>query len=108
MSLDIFQILNIICSFIGVGLFIIGEIIVMKILNLFPKAKMRKDWQVIFILILFFIGGYVVNIISVFLNIIVVLTFMQAFVYVFGAIFVFIVIRLSYRTYKILLETAES
>ncbi|MHA1784498.1 MAG: hypothetical protein ACTSVE_04830 [Candidatus Helarchaeota archaeon] len=108
MVLDVYELISIICSIIGILIFIYGEYLVIKILELFPKAKMRRDWKIIFILIVFFIGGYVVNIISLLCEITLIITFMQAFVYIFGAIFVFIVIRLSYKTYKILIETAQS
>ena len=108
MSISIPLIINVAFSIAGIIIFIICEIIIIKILNLFPKAKMRLDWKVNFILILFFICGYLVNIIALLLNITVILMFMQAFVYIFGAIFVLVVINLSYRTYKILIKTATT
>jgi len=108
MTIDIPLIINIVFSIAGIIIFIVCEFIVLNILKLFPKAKMRTDWKVIFILVIFFISGYVVNIIALLLNISPILMFMQAFVYIFGAIFVLIVINLSYRTYKILIKTAEN
>ncbi len=107
-TIDIFGYLNIICAIIGICLFIYCNLIVFKILDLFPKAKMRKDWKIINILIIFFLIGYLVNIISVILGLTEILIVMQAFVYAFGAFFVLLVVRLSYRTYKILLEAAET
>ncbi len=101
------DVLNIIFSCVGIGLFLFCLFIVKKILYLFPKAKMRKDWKVISILIAIFTAGYGVNIIGILLEIADFLTIMQAFVYLFGAIFVFIVIDLSYRTYKLIIESAE-
>ncbi|MHA1894599.1 MAG: hypothetical protein ACTSX4_08870, partial [Candidatus Helarchaeota archaeon] len=98
MVLDFYELINMICSIIGILIFTYGEYLVIKILELFPKAKMRRDWKIIFILIIFFICGYVINIISLLCEITLIITFMQAFVYIFGAIFVFIVIRLSYKT----------
>ncbi|MHA1144781.1 MAG: hypothetical protein ACTSRW_08605 [Candidatus Helarchaeota archaeon] len=108
MVLDIIGATSIICSTVGLIMFILANIIVYKILQLFPKARMRRDWLIIFILIAFFSMGYVVNIVSVALNLIMVELIMQALVYLFGAIFVFIIIQLSYKTYKIILEAAES
>jgi hypothetical protein len=99
--------LGIIFSLIGMGLFLFSLIIVRKILSLFPKAKMRKDWKLIAILIGIFTVGYIVNIIAILLSLADVLVVMTAFVYLFGAIFVLIVIQLSYRTYKLILESAE-
>ena len=104
---DPISILNVVCCVIGLIVFCICEFLVIKILQLFPKAKMRRDWIAILILIGFFIIGYVVNIVSLLLNLTVVVIFMQAFVYVLGAVFVFVIIHLSYRTYKLLLEAAN-
>ena len=67
---------------------------------------MSKDWKIIKILIIFFLVGYVANIYAVVREIEEVLLFMQGFVYLFGALFVLLVIRLSLRTYKIILDTA--
>ena len=98
--------LNLIFSCIGIAIFLICLLIIKKILQLFPKAKMRKDWKIISLLIIIFIGGYFVNILAIILELVDILVIMQAFVYLFGAIFVFLVIDLSYRTYKLILESA--
>jgi len=76
-------------------------------LNLFPKAKMRREWIINIILISIFLVGYIVNIIGVITNNVPLLQVMQGFVYLFGALFVFIVIRLSYKTYKLILKSAQ-
>jgi hypothetical protein len=89
------DIMSVIFSFIGIALFSFCLLIVRKILALFPKAKMRKDWKIIVILIAIFIGGYAVNIVGILLEILDVLVIMQAFVYLFGALFVLIVIQLT-------------
>ncbi|MFX1518317.1 MAG: hypothetical protein ACFFCD_00115 [Promethearchaeota archaeon] len=94
-------------SVVGIVLFLYCVVVVRKILNLFPKAKMRTDWMIIGILIIFFVIGYGVNIWALITNNLPVLTFMQSFVYLFGAIFVLVVIQLSYRTYKIIVKSAE-
>jgi O-antigen/teichoic acid export membrane protein len=94
-------------SVIGMILFLYCLVVVRKILDLFPKAKMRKDWMIIGILIAFFAIGYAVNIWALLANNLPVQTFMQSFVYLFGAIFVFVVIQLSFRTYKLILKSAE-
>jgi len=101
------DILSIIFSCIGICLFLICLLIVKKILDLFPKAKMRKDWKVIAILILIFTAGYGVNILAILLELADVLVIMQAFVYLFGAVFVLLVIQLSYRTYKLIVKSAQ-
>ncbi|MFX1451238.1 MAG: hypothetical protein ACFFCM_10375 [Promethearchaeota archaeon] len=108
MALDLLGYLNIICAIIGILLFTYCISIVLKILKLFPKAKMTRDWKIINILIIFFLIGYAINILAVILELSPILIIMQAFVYAFGALFVLIVVRLSYKTYKILIEAAES
>jgi len=109
MEIDIFHVyLNLICAIIGIVLFIYSNWIILKILKMFPKAKIRRDWKIINTLIIFFVGGYIVNIIAVLLNNTPVILAMQAFVYAFGAFFVFLIIRLSYKTYKIIIEASKS
>lgn len=105
--MDPFSILNLVFSIAGMAIFIYCIFIIRKILKLFPKAKMRREWIINIILILIFTVGYGVNIIAVVLNIQIILIIMTAFVYLFGAIFVFIVIRLSYNTYKLILASAK-
>ena len=98
--------LGIAFSVIGLALFLYCLLVVRNILNLFPKAKMRRDWMIIGILIAFFSVGYAVNIWALLANP-AILVYMQSFVYLFGAVFVFVVIQLSLRTYKLILKSAE-
>lgn len=99
--------LGITFSVIGLILFLYCLLVVRKILQLFPQAKMRKDWMIIGVLIAFFAIGYAVNIWALFTENLIVQSFMQSFVYLFGAIFVVVVIQLSYRTYKLILKSAK-
>lgn len=107
MAIDFFGWLNISCAIIGATIFGLCIVMVIKIIKLFPNAKMTKDWKIINILIIFFLFAYLLNIIAVIQNWTSILLIMQALVYLFGAIFVFIVVRLSLKTYKLLLETAK-
>lgn len=107
MSLDLFDWLNITTAVVGALVFIFCIGMVFNIIKLFPNARMTRDWKVINILIGFFLVGYLLNIIAVINAWTSVLLVMQAFVYLFGAIFVFIVVRLSLRTYKIIIESAN-
>ena len=99
--------LGIAFSVAGLILFLYCLLVVRKILQLFPQAKMRKDWMIIGVLIAFFAIGYAVNIWALFTENLLVQSFMQSFVYLFGAIFVVVVIQLSYRTYKLILKSAK-
>ncbi len=104
--MDSLEWINIIFAAAGMVLFLYCIIQVRNILQLFPNAKMNKSWKIVNILIAFFLVGYLINIIAVFLQLVPVLLFMQSFVYLFGALFVLIVVRLSYRTFRILKQTA--
>lgn len=101
------DILGVVFSCIGIGLFLFGFVIIKKISTLLPKAKVLKDWKIISVLMLIFTGGYGVNIVAILLELTEILVVMTAFVYLFGAIFVVLVIQLSYKTYKLIVESAE-
>ena len=107
MSLGTYEYINIIGA--GVGLIILMYCVLYtnKILKLIPEAKVVKNWKIIKILILFFLVGYVANIIAIFTELDAFLIIMQAFVYFFGAVFVLMVVRLSYKTYKLIIESAN-
>jgi hypothetical protein len=99
---------GVICSCAGIVFFLYSFILIRKIKKLFPGSNVTKKWMVREILILIFLVGYVSNIIFLTLELTAVITFMTAFVYFFGGIFVLIIINLVYTTYKtILLEYSE-
>ncbi len=99
---------SLICSIGGMIFFIYSLYIIKKIRELFPGAKLIKKWIIIQSLIILFLAGYIFNIVFLVLESIVLVTFMTAIVYIFGAFFVAIVINLAYKTYKlILLESAS-
>ena len=104
---DVYGMFSIMASLIGIGIFIFSALIINRILQLLPQAKVKKNWQILYGLLIIFMAGYVVNIYAVMTVNTLVLSIMQSVVYVFGAIFVFIVVNLSYRTYKLIIESAE-
>lgn len=102
---EIVYIFSFICSISGAAFFIISLFIITKIKGLFPGSKINKKWIIIQLLIVLFLFGYVFNIIFLALNMPEIIAVMTAIVYIFGALFVLIVINLSFKTYKtILLE----
>ena len=102
---EIVYILSFICSISGAAFFVISLFIITKIKGLFPGSKINKKWIIIQLLIILFLFGYVFNIIFLALNMPDILAAMTAIVYIFGGLFVLIVINLSFKTYKtILLE----
>ncbi|TFG21574.1 MAG: hypothetical protein EU529_13170 [Promethearchaeota archaeon] len=108
MSLDWNFYLNLICSIGGIVFFLYSLYIIKRIKELFPGTRIIKKWYAIQALIILFLVGYVVNIIFLALEYIEIVTIMTAIVYIFGAIFVLIVVDLSYKTYKLILLESSS
>ncbi len=100
MTLDWNFYFSLICSIGGIIFFILSLLIVIKIKELFPATKLVKKWVVIQILIILFLGGYVFNIIFLTLENTAVTNIMVAIVYIFGGLFVLLIVNLSYKTYK--------
>ncbi|MFX0012441.1 MAG: hypothetical protein ACFE9R_19160 [Candidatus Hermodarchaeota archaeon] len=108
MSYDWVFYLNIICSIGGIVFFITSLILIRKIKKLFPGSKVTKKWLLREFLIVIFLLGYVFNITFLVLQFNEIIPIMTALVYFFGGVFVYIIIKLVYNTYKtILLEYAE-
>ncbi len=68
---------------------------------------MKRYWKFIVLLILIFEIGYAANILTIIMNFTGLLVFFQAFFYLFAAIFVFLVIRLSYSTQTLILNSTQ-
>ncbi|MFX1345917.1 MAG: hypothetical protein ACFFBC_03540 [Promethearchaeota archaeon] len=91
---------SLICSIGGITFFIISLLLISKIKELFPATKLIKKWLIIQLLIVLFLFGYVFNIIFLLLELTGVTNIMVAIVYIFGGLFVLIIVNLSYKTYK--------
>ena len=105
---DIVYIFSFICSISGAAFFLISLFIITKIKKLFPGSKINQKWIIIQLLIILFLFGYVFNIIFLALNMLDIIAVMTAIVYIFGALFVLIVINLSFKTYKTILLEPDS
>ncbi|TFF89790.1 MAG: hypothetical protein EU548_06305 [Promethearchaeota archaeon] len=103
LNLDWYFWFSLICSLSGVLFFIIALFLITKIKNLFPGSNLIKKWVIIQVLIILFLFGYVFNIIFLAMNLTEITSIMVAIVYIFGALFVLIVVNLSYNTYKLIL-----
>ncbi len=101
---------SLICSIGGITFFVISLIIITKIKALFPGANLIKKWKKIQALIILFLFGYAFNITFLYLNAMEIIdateiiALMTAIVYVFGGLFVLIIVNLSYKTYKLIIE----
>jgi len=107
MDYDLIFFLNLIASLGGIFFFIYSLILIRKIKRLFPKGKISKKWLFREFLIGIFLFGYFFNIIFQFYGLTELLEYMTALVYLFGGVFVFIIIRLVYKTYNIILKESK-
>lgn len=108
MSYDWTFYFNIVCSIGGIIFFVYSLILIRKIKKLFPGSSVTKKWMLRELLIVVFLLGYGFNIVFLVLQLTEILTIMTAMVYIFGGLFVFVIIKLVYNTYKtILLEYSE-
>ncbi|MFX1458025.1 MAG: hypothetical protein ACFFBT_01040 [Promethearchaeota archaeon] len=105
---EIVYIFSFICSISGAAFFVISLFIITKIKGLFPGSKINQKWIIIQLLIVLFLFGYVFNIVFLALNMPEIIAVMTAIVYIFGALFVLIVINLSFKTYKTILREPVS
>lgn len=94
---------NLICSIGGMVFFIVSLVIIRKIKRLFPGGNIIKKWVIIQALIVLFLAGYVLNIVFLALEMTEFVQFFTALVYIFGALFVLIIVHLSYKTYRLII-----
>ena len=75
---------------------------------MFPKAKIMKYWSICFILIVFFVIGYSVNILAIILDNTIIIEIVNASVYLLGSVFVVGVLAISHLTYRLIKESASN
>jgi hypothetical protein len=77
-------------------------------MKLLPKeSKTRSYWTYALVLITLFGLGYLVSIVVILTGNKILLDSITPIIYIFGAVFVFIIATVSLRTYKAILESAE-
>ncbi len=103
--MDLLGIFTIISASIGIISFSFCFYLILKIISIFPDgATIAKYWKIAFVLVIFFTFGYIMAIISAILEIDIINQIITPIVYLFGAIFVLIMVLLSFRTYKMLVK----
>lgn len=107
MALDLIFYLNLIASLGGIVFFLYSLILIRKIKKLFPKGSVSKKWLFRQFLIVIFLFGYIFNILFQFYDLTELLEYMTALVYLFGGVFVFIIIKLVYKTYDTILKESK-
>ena len=105
-ELLLYQIINISFCIGGLITMFLAIKEINQILKTIKTAKVSKQWRVTRFLLYIFILGYLINIPLVFVIDINILLILQGLVYLFGAIFVFIVFSTANKTYKIIYDVA--
>lgn len=104
--MDAISILTIIFCVVGIIAFMLSLYIIVKIRDMFPQgAKIKNYWNVALCLIVLFTAGYVVAIIGLSVTGLQIMNqVMVPIVYLLGSLFVLLIVRLSYQTYKMVLK----
>ena len=108
MALGLNFYLNLIASIGGIFFFVYSLILIRKIKKLFPKGNVSKKWLFRELLIVIFLFGYVFNIIFHIFELTELLEYMTAMVYLFGGLFVFVIIKLVHKTYETILKESKA
>lgn len=102
------QLLSLLCSSVGAILFIIAVMFEFKIIKKLQQIKKPISWGFLTFFTIFFILGYIINVVSIVGEFQVLQQVFGALVFLFGAIFLLIVIIVSYKTYGAIFDAAES
>ncbi|RLA72756.1 MAG: hypothetical protein DRG30_07060 [Epsilonproteobacteria bacterium] len=104
--MDAISILTIVFCVVGIIAFMFSIYSIIKIRNMFPQgAKIKNYWNIALYLVALFTLGYVVAIIGVsVIKLQLMKEIMTPIVYLFGSLFVLLIVRLSYQTYKMVLK----
>ena len=108
MAYDLIFYLNLIASLGGIFFFLYSLILIRKIKKLFPKGSVSKKWLFREFLIVIFLFGYIFNIIFHIYGLTEILEYMTAMVYLFGGLFVFVIIKLVHKTYDTILKESKA
>jgi hypothetical protein len=100
-------IIDICFSIVGALLFIAAFIYELRIIKLLTRIKKGGKWIIATVLTGLFFFGYIANIYAVVVENVLLQSIFNAIVYLFGAIFLILVILISYSTYHVIFEAAE-
>ncbi len=102
------QLLSLLCSSAGALLFIVAVVFEFKIIKKLKQIKNPISWGFLTFFTIFFIFGYGVNIVSILGEFQVLQQVFGALIFLFGGIFLLLVIIVSYKTYVAIFDAAES
>jgi light-regulated signal transduction histidine kinase (bacteriophytochrome) len=99
-------------NYIAIAMILGGSVIMLlsifttrRLFTLFPDNQFRKGWQKLYLLMIFFLVGYIAAIYIVTKSNYSWLVFLAGFIFLCGAAFVYLVVRLGLATFKKLQET---
>lgn len=102
------QLLSLVCSSIGALLFMAAVYFEFKIIKKLRQIKKPISWSFLTFFTIFFILGYIVNVVSIIGEYVLLQQVFGALVFLFGAIFLLTVIVVSYKTYNAIFDAANA
>jgi signal transduction histidine kinase/DNA-binding NarL/FixJ family response regulator len=91
--------------FLGAGVMLFSVLSTRKVLTLLRASRYRRPWQVLLGLMVFFLVGYLAVIVLVFADLTWLILILTGVVFLFGALFVYLVVQLGYLTIDDLQQT---
>jgi uncharacterized protein with PQ loop repeat len=108
MAFDSIDILGIGCSIAGALIFLIAIKSEINIISQLKKIKRPLSWQVATGFTIFFFFGYVVNVVAILTESELLNRVFNSLVFLFGAIFLVLVVSISEKTYRAIFEIAQA
>jgi signal transduction histidine kinase/AmiR/NasT family two-component response regulator len=90
---------------LGAGVMLFSVFGTRRVLTPLPASRYRRPWQVLAGLMMFFLIGYLVMVALTFSNLIWLIVVLTGVVFLFGAVFVYLVVQLGYLTISELRQT---
>ena len=106
--MEYYEWLSVIFSVIGIVIFLFAIQYENKIIKLLDRIKKAKKWEILRIFTIFFLCGYLVNIIGLSLQLMDLINIFNACVYLGGAVFVIMIVYISFNTYNVIFAQAEA
>jgi uncharacterized protein with PQ loop repeat len=106
-ELDYIDILGLICSIVGALIFLIAIKSEFSIIKKLKAIKKPHSWQMATGFTIFFFFGYVINVIAILAEFTVLREVFGSLIFMFGAIFLVLVVSISDKTYSAIFDAAE-
>ncbi|GAB4321016.1 MAG: hypothetical protein Kow0069_25190 [Promethearchaeota archaeon] len=92
------------CNLLGVAVFVASLQLEVNVLRMLANTRSQKSWRALTYLTGFFMLGYAFNFVGILLQLEVVNLVLGGLVYALGAVFVYLVVLTSLRTYRVIFE----